>query len=45
MSFEAFGDPFGIDFADNREDYGEDCVILFGMVDSRLRVFARLARR
>lgn len=35
---EAFDDPFGIDFADEREDYSEDRLILFGMVGSRLLI-------
>jgi uncharacterized protein len=41
---EAFDDPFAIDFADDRENYGESRVILFGMVDSRLLVVAHTLR-
>jgi uncharacterized protein len=48
VSFEqaraAFGDPFAIDFVDDREDYGEDRVILFGMVENRLLVVAHTLR-
>jgi uncharacterized DUF497 family protein len=40
VTFEAacriFGDPFAIEFLDNREDYGEDRFIILGMVDERL---------
>ncbi len=42
VSFEqaraAFGDPFAIDFVDDRHRYGEERLILFGMVDNRLLV-------
>jgi uncharacterized protein len=48
VSFEqacdAFGDPFAVDFLDDREDYGEDRVILFGMVENRLLVVAHTLR-
>ncbi len=44
VSFEqartAFDDPFAIDFVDDREDYGESRLILFGMVENRLLVVA-----
>ena len=39
-----FADPFAIDFVDDREDYGEDRVILFGMVETRLLVVAHTLR-
>jgi uncharacterized DUF497 family protein len=41
---EAFNDPFAIDFADDREDYDEDRVILLGMVENRLLVIAHTLR-
>jgi uncharacterized DUF497 family protein len=48
VSFEqarqAFDDPFAIDFVDDREDYGEDRLILFGMVENRLLVVAHSLR-
>jgi uncharacterized DUF497 family protein len=39
---EAFNDPFAIDFVDDREHYGEDRLILFGMVENRLLVVAHI---
>jgi len=48
VSFEqardAFDDPFAIDFADDREDYGEQRLILIGMVENRLLVVAHTIR-
>lgn len=48
VSFEqacdAFDDPFAIEFVDDREDYGEQRLILFGMVQSRLLVVAYTLR-
>jgi uncharacterized DUF497 family protein len=48
VSFEqardAFDDPFAIDFIDDRVDYGEQRVILFGMVEGRLIVVAYTLR-
>jgi uncharacterized DUF497 family protein len=48
VSFEqardAFDDPFAIDFVDDREDYGEQRLILFGMVEGRLLVVAHSLR-
>jgi uncharacterized DUF497 family protein len=48
VSFEqardAFGDPFAIDFVDDREDYGELRLILIGMVENRLLVVAHTMR-
>ena len=41
---EAFNDPFAIDFLDDRENYGEDRLILFGMVANRLLVVAHTLR-
>jgi uncharacterized protein len=41
---QAFNDPFAIDFADDREDYGENRLILFGMVENRLLVVAHTLR-
>lgn len=41
---EAFDDPFSIDFTDNRQDYGEDRLIVFGMVENRLLVVAHTWR-
>jgi uncharacterized DUF497 family protein len=40
VSFEeasaAFGDAFAIEFADDREDYGEERLVLLGMFEDRL---------
>ena len=48
VSFEqargAFDDPFAIEFIDDREDYGENRVILLGMVENRLLVVAYTLR-
>jgi uncharacterized DUF497 family protein len=48
VSFEqarqAFGDPFAIDFVDDREDCDEARLILFGMVENRLLVVAHALR-
>jgi uncharacterized protein len=48
VSFEqardAFHDPFAIDFVDDRHDYDEDRLILFGMVENRLLVVAYTLR-
>jgi uncharacterized DUF497 family protein len=48
VSFEearqAFADPFAIEFVDDREDYGEDRLILLGMVDNRLLVVVHTLR-
>jgi uncharacterized DUF497 family protein len=48
VSFEqardAFDDPFAIDFLDDREDYGEQRLILVGMVESRLLIVAYTMR-
>jgi uncharacterized DUF497 family protein len=41
---EAFSDPFAIDFIDDRENHGEDRLILFGMVENRLLVVAHTLR-
>lgn len=41
---EAFNDPFAIEIVDDREDYGEDRLILFGMVENRLLVVAHTIR-
>jgi uncharacterized DUF497 family protein len=41
---EAFDDLFGVDFTDDRVDYGEDRVILLGMVENRLLVVAYTLR-
>jgi uncharacterized protein len=42
VSFEqartAFSDPFAIDFFDDRQNYDEERLVLFGMADSRLLV-------
>ena len=48
MSFEqardAFDDPFAIDFVDDREDHGEQRLILLGMVEGHLLVVAHTLR-
>lgn len=48
VSFEqarqGFDDPFAINFVDDRENYGEDRLILFGMVENRLLVVAHTLR-
>jgi uncharacterized DUF497 family protein len=41
---QAFDDPFAIDFVDDREDYGESRLILFGMVENRLLVVIHTLR-
>jgi len=41
---EAFDDSFAIDFVDHRQDYGEDRLILLGMVENRLLVVAHTLR-
>jgi uncharacterized protein len=41
---DAFDDPFAIGFVDDRDDYGEQRLILFGMVESRLLVVAHTLR-
>ena len=41
---EAFNDPFAISFEDDREDYSEDRLILFGMVENRLLVVVHTLR-
>ena len=32
----AFSDPFGVDWIDDRQDYGEERVILLGMTDGQV---------
>jgi len=32
----AFGDPFGVEWIDRREDYGEERIILLGMTGSQI---------
>jgi hypothetical protein len=48
VSFEqargVFGDPFAIDFADDRHHYGEERVVILGMVDNRLLVVVHTMR-
>jgi uncharacterized protein len=41
---DAFDDPFAIEFVDDREDYGEQRLILMGMVEDRLLVVAYTMR-
>jgi len=41
---EAFDDPFAVDFLDDREDYGENRLILLGMLENRLLVVAHTLR-
>jgi len=41
---EAFDDPFATEFADDREDYREDRIILVGVVKGRLLVVAHTLR-
>jgi len=41
---QTFDDPFAIEFADDREDYGEDRLLLLGMVENRLLVVAYTLR-
>lgn len=42
VSFElatlAFRDPFGVEWIDNREEYGEERTILLGMADGTILV-------
>jgi uncharacterized DUF497 family protein len=44
MATAVFGDPFGIDYLDDREDYGEDRYVLIGMADGRLLYVAYTMR-
>ncbi|HXZ17348.1 MAG TPA: BrnT family toxin [Roseiarcus sp.] len=48
VTFEAardvFKDPFAVEFADDREDYGEDRFILIGMAGDRLLVVVYAVR-
>lgn len=41
---DAFSDPFAVDFVDDRKDYGEDRLILLGMVEDRLLVVVHTLR-
>jgi hypothetical protein len=36
MARAAFADPFGVEWADERADYGEERFVLLGMVQARL---------
>lgn len=45
MARDVFGDPFAIDWLDEREDYGEERFIIIGMVESRLLFVAHAMRR
>ena len=48
VSFEAakaiFKDPFAVEYVDDCEDYGENRLIIIGLVDSRLLVVAYTMR-
>lgn len=39
-----FGDPFALEWLDDREDYGEERYIILGMVDGRLLCVAYTMR-
>ena len=39
-----FGDPFALEWRDDREDYGEDRYVLLGMVDGRVLYVAYTMR-
>ena len=39
-----FGDPFALEWLDDREDYGEDRFVIIGTVDGRLLVVAYTMR-
>ncbi|HMK81748.1 MAG TPA: BrnT family toxin [Xanthobacteraceae bacterium] len=41
---EAFDDPSAVEFTDDREDYGEQRMILLGIVEARLLVVAYTVR-
>ena len=45
MARDVFGDPFAIDWLDEREDYGEERFIIIGMVEGRLLFVAYAMRR
>ena len=36
MARDVFKDPFAGEWLDDREDYGEDCYVIIGMVKNRL---------
>ncbi len=48
VSFEAatlvFDDPFGLEWRDDREDYGEERYVILGIVDGRLLYVAYAMR-
>jgi uncharacterized DUF497 family protein len=48
VSFEmatlAFGDPFALEWLNDREDYGEERYVILGMVDGRLLYVAYTIR-
>jgi uncharacterized DUF497 family protein len=39
-----FGDPFALEWRDDREDYGEDRYVVLGMVDGRVLYVAYTMR-
>ena len=49
MSFElaatAFNDPFGIEWIDDREDYGEQHFVMIGMVEGQNLLFVAYTER
>ena len=36
LAKEVFNDPFAIEFLDDRQDYGEERLVMMGMVEGRL---------
>jgi uncharacterized DUF497 family protein len=44
MARDVFKDPVAIEWLDDREDYGEDCYVIIGMVDNRLLYVAYAMR-
>jgi uncharacterized DUF497 family protein len=36
LAKEVFNDPFAIEFLDDRQDYGEERLVMVGMVEDRL---------
>ena len=49
VSFElaknVFKDPFGLEFLDDRQDYGEQCFVIVGMVDGQVLYVAYTERK
>ena len=44
MAKEVFKDPFAVEFLDDRQDYGEERFVIFGMVDGEVLYVAYIER-